>query len=111
MKKLSEIKEDAVLIVEETVLTKEDILNDLNYYKNKDIYTTTEYKARIDAMDMLERAIESEYQDMYDDWDEEVLKDVTSEDIKELQVILDRILNRSKNIAYLEDEKIEVDIK
>lgn len=110
MKKLSEIKDNDILIVDEEILTKEDLLNDLKYYRDKKVYTATEYKASIDASDMLDYAIEREYNNMYDGWYERICSDVLEEDIRDLQTILDRILNRNDNISYLEGEKVEIDI-
>lgn len=110
MKRLSEIKDDESLIVGDEVLTKEDLLNDIEYYRDKEVYTATEYKANINASDMLDYAIECEDQNMYDGWIEEIFNDVAEEDIRDLQVILDRILSRSDNISYQEDEEVEIDI-
>lgn len=110
MKKLSEIKDDENLIVGDEVLTKEDLLNDIEYYRDKEVYTVTEYKANLDASDMLDYAIECESNNMYDGWCEKIYNDIVEEDIRDLQAILDRILNRSENISYEEDEKVEIDI-
>lgn len=109
-KKLSELKDTDILLVGEDITEKEELLNDWEYYKGKEIYTTKQYKANISAEDMLDNALECEYQNMYESWYEEVWKDVTETDIKDLQSILDRILSRSKNIAYIEDKKVEIDI-
>lgn len=113
-KKLSELKDEDMLIIDGTVRSKEDFLNELEFYKYEvdKVYTATQYKAHIDAWDMLEGALENEYQNMYEDWFDNILSDVTEEDIKDIQSILDRILSRneSTNICYTEDEIVEVDI-
>lgn len=115
-KKLSELKDEDMLIVDGYVMSKEDFLNDFEFYKNKAdrVYTTTQYKAHIDANDMLEDAFEKEYDNnMYEGWFDNIVSDVTEEDIKELQDIVDRILarNESTNICYIEeDEKVEIDL-
>lgn len=116
-KKLSELKDEDMLIVNGyDVVSKEDFLNDLEFYKNKAerVYTTTQYKAHIDAKYMLEDAFEREYDNnnMYEEWFDNIVSDVTEEDIKELQKIVDRILarNESTNICYIEDEKVEIDL-
>jgi hypothetical protein len=103
--------------MDETVITKADILEDLdfikNHSKNKDsLYTTTTYYAELDAKDVLDTALENEYQNMYEDWYEAIWNDVTEEDIKDIQVILDRILarNKERNTCYLSEEKVEFDL-
>lgn len=111
MIKLSELKDDVNVIDENlSIYTLEEVKNDLLYFKGKKIHTTTEYRAGIDARDMLESAIESEYDNMYEDWNEHVLDDVTEEDIIKVQTILDDILSRSEdqNIAYYQNEEIDV---
>ncbi|MDK0979371.1 GTP-binding protein [Clostridium perfringens] len=114
-KKLSELKDEDMLIVDGTVMPKEDFIRDFKYYKSiaDKVYTTTQYKAHIDAKDMLDDALEREYENnMYEGWFDNIVSDVTEDDIKELQKIVDRILSRSEytNICYIEDEKVEVDI-
>lgn len=115
-KKLSELKDEDMLIVNGyDVVSKEDFLNDLEFYKNKAerVYTTTQYKANVNAEYMLEDAFEREYNNMYEGWFDNIVSDITEDDIKELQEIVDRILtrNESTNICYIEDEKVIVDIK
>lgn len=114
-KKLSELKDEDMLIVNGyDVVSKEDFLNDLEFYKNKAerVYTTTQYKANVNAEYMLEDAFEREYNNMYEGWLENIEQDVTEDDIKDIQSILDRILSRSEstNICYTEDEKVEIDL-
>ncbi|MDK0667363.1 hypothetical protein REO35_04400 [Clostridium perfringens] len=62
-KKLSELKDEDMLIVDGYVMSKEDFLNDFKFYKNKvdKVYTTTQYKANVNAEYMLEDALEREY--------------------------------------------------
>ena len=113
MVKLSELKDDMKVINENlSIYTVKDVKNDLLYFEGNIIYTAKEYQASIDARSMLESAIESEYDNMYEDWNEHILDDVIEDDIVELQTILDAILSRSKdqNIAYYQDEEIEIDI-
>lgn len=113
-KKLSELKDEDMLLVDGYVVSKEDFIRDFKYYKSiaDRVYTTTQYKAHIDAKDMLEDAFEREYDNMYEGWLENIEQDVTEDDIKELQKVVDRILarNESTNICYIEDEKVEIDL-
>lgn len=126
MIKLSELKDEDMISVCSSnnyngdLISKADLLDDLEYYINKsneddkfEIYSTTKYYANINAKDMLESAIENEYQSMYEDWDESISNDVEEQDIKDIQIVLDRILarNLSSNISYENDQLIEFDIE
>ena len=118
MIKLSELKDDELLLVGETVMTKEDLLNELTDnkscgIKNPVVYTTIKYHAHIDANDMLDSALEYEYDNMYEDWYPNVSDSITKEDINELQAIVDRILERDKehNISYQADQEVEIDME
>jgi hypothetical protein len=113
--KLSTLSLDAKILVDgsDRVINVEDVVNDLDFYKNKELYTTTEIKASFDAESILNDAIENEAcNGMYEDWDESIKGDVKDEDIAEIQAVLDRILERSPeaNIAYESDQLIEIDI-
>lgn len=115
MKRLSELKDEDMLIIDGTVMPKEDFIRDFKHYKSiaDKVYTTTQYKANIDAKDMLDDALEREYENnMYEGWFDNIVSDITEEDIKDIQSILDRILSRSEstNICYTEDEKVEIDL-
>lgn len=79
-------------------------------HKEEEVYRTTEYKASINAKDMLETAIDCEASNMYEDWEYDVWNDITEEHINELQNVIDRILGESRNIAYFADKKVEIDI-
>ena len=111
MKKLSELKNEDMLMVGDDVISKEDLLEDLEYYKDKEVFTTEKYYARVDAFDMLENAFEYESDNMYEEWFDYIMEDITNEDIEEIQAILNRILHRNgRNFCYIENEKIEIDI-
>lgn len=110
--KLSTLSKDTIVLVDGNINinTVEDILEDLEGFRGKQVYTTTEYRASFDAESILNDAIENEYQNMYEDWDESIQSDITQEDINDLQIIFDRILSRSSNIAYEADKLIEIDM-
>lgn len=112
MKKLSELKDEDMLMVGDDVISKEDLLEDWEYYKDKEVFTTIKYYAGIDAFDMLESTFEYESDEMYEEWFDKIMEDITEKDIEEIQSILDRILarNKQRNFCYVEDEKIEIDI-
>lgn len=109
--KLSELKNENMLLVgENIIISKEDYINEIQEHIGKQVYTTTAYRANINAKRMLEDAIECEADNMHEDWESDVWDDITEEDIKELQNILDRILSRSSNVSYTADKKVEIDI-
>lgn len=109
--KLSEVKNDAMLLVGgNLVISKEDYLQEIKEHEGQEVYTTIEYTANIDARSMLDSAIECEADNMYEDWDYDVMRDITDKDILELQNVIDRILSRSKNVSYREDKKVEIDM-
>lgn len=117
MIKLSELKDDEVLLVNEKVMSKLDLLNELAEnkscgIKNPEVYTTRQYQANLDAKNIMESAIEYEYQSMFEDWDQGIWNDITEEDLKDIQIVLDRILERNKehNISYEGIELVEIDI-
>ncbi|UZP01915.1 hypothetical protein JW813_09200 [Clostridium botulinum] len=114
--KLSELGKDTIVLVDgnSQINTVFDILEDFEGFKNKKIYTTKEYKANFDAENIINNAIENEYNNgMYEDWDDSIKAYVTEEDIKDLQKIFDRILarNPSSNIAYESDKLIDIDLE
>lgn len=115
MIKLSELKNDDVLIDENNwVTTVEEVKSDLAYFRDKEkkLYTTTKYYASVDAASFIDEAFDSVYENgMYEDWNEMIKQDITEEDVKKIQAVFDEILdrNKSQNIAYYQNEKVEVD--
>jgi hypothetical protein len=79
MSKLSELKDDEVLLVNnELVLTKKEFLEDFPTQEDREgcgVYTTTKYHAYLNARDILNKAIEDEACDkMYDEWMDKIHK-------------------------------------
>lgn len=109
--KLSDLKNDEMLLVGENyVISKEDFVKEIEEYRDKEVYTTTEYRAGIDAKYMLENAIDCEADNMYEDWETDIWDDITQEDIDELQRIVNRILSGSRNVCYVAYKRVEIDI-
>ena len=113
--KLSTLSKDDIIIAEGefNTITVEDILNDLDYYRDIDIFTTIPHKAEFNAEEIIESAIEYvQINGMYDGWDDNILEDITKDDIYEMQNIFDRVLARRpyQNISYTEDKLIEIDL-
>ena len=113
--KLSTLSQNTMIYVEDdiAVRTVKEILEDIENYRNKKLYTTKKYNASFNAEEVIEEAIENEYNNgMYEGWDDNILIDVSEKDIKDIQAVLDRILARSpeQNIAYLAHKLIEIDV-
>ena len=127
MKKLSELKDtDKVIVNNEIIMTKSELIDEivlgmsggLSMFNRidsiKTIYSAKEtYRARLDAGDMLEQAIENEADNMYEDWEDYIWADIERGDIKDIQLILDDIMSRNTqcNIAYEADEELELDLE
>lgn len=126
MKKLSELKDtDKVIVNNKIIMTKSelideitlDMLSELSSYgvdNIETVYSTKEsYRARLDATDMLEQAIENEADNMYEDWEDYIWADIEIGDIKDIQLILDDIMSRDSqsNIAHEPDEELELDLQ
>ena len=76
--KLSELKNENMLLVgEDIVSSKEDYINEIQEHIGKQVYTTTAYRANINAKRMLEDAIECEADNMHEDWESDVWDDIT----------------------------------
>ena len=115
MIKLSELKDDEMLLVDnELIMTKKEFLEGLPMEDQKDsnVYTTTSYTASLNAKDVLYDALEGEATNMHDNWLDDIHKNITNNDIKEIQIVLDRILERNKkfNVSYQADKEVEIDI-
>ena len=127
MKKLSELKDtDKVIVNNKIIMTKSELIDEivlgmlggLSMFNRidsiKTIYSAKEtYRARLDAGDMLEQAIENEADNMYEDWEDYIWADIERGDIKDIQLILDDIMSRNAqcNIAYEADEELELDLQ
>ena len=127
MKKLSELKDtDKVIVNNEIIMTKSELIDEivlgmlggLSMFNRidsiKTIYSAKEtHRARLDAGDMLEQAIENEADNMYEDWEDYIWADIERGDIKDIQLILDDIMSRDPqcNIAYEADEELELDLE
>ena len=127
MKKLSELKDtDKVIVNNEIIMTKSELIDEivlgmlggLSMFNRidsiKTIYSAKEtHRARLDAGDMLEQAIENEADNMYEDWEDYIWADIERGDIKDIQLILDDIMSRDPqgNITYEADEELELDLQ
>lgn len=116
MVKLSELNMEDMLYIEgeygDSIMTKTEVLDELDYIKQegKKIYTTHEYEAKVNAKYVIDWAIEDEYQNMHEDWDLEAMREVTEEDIEDIQKVFDRILDRTNRVSYYADKEVEIDL-
>lgn len=113
--KLSTLSKDETIYIEDTsvLLSVGEVLEHLDEFRDKELYTTVERYAGFNAKEILNNAIENECSDeMYEDWAENIKEDIEEKDIKEIQVILNRILARNpeQNMAYVTDKLIEIDV-
>lgn len=126
MKKLSELKDtDKVIVNNEIIMTKSELIDEIvlgmlselssfGVDNIETVYSAKEsYRARLDARDMLEQAIENEADNMYEDWEDYIWADIEIGDIKDIQLILDDIMSRDTqcNITYEADEELELDLQ
>lgn len=115
MIKLSSLSDDSMLAIGDDdiiVISKSDYLLDRTYYKGN-VYLAESRKASLNAKSMLEDAIENEEcNNMYDGWESSIWEDIKEQDIKDIQAILDRIINNnsSANVAWHSGEMVEIDI-
>lgn len=119
MIKLSELKNEDELFFGNYVVTKEEILSNLDLYKEKistddsyQLQSTDRYDATVSAESILYRALEEEAKNMYEGWEDSVRSEVLETDIQKIQLILDEILNRNKksNTCYYGKELVEIDM-
>lgn len=91
----------------------EDILEDLEFYKDKEVYTVTPHYASFNAEKIMDSVIENEScNGMYEDWEDVIWNDITPKDLADLQEVFNRILSRNPeaNVSYEEDKLIEFDV-
>ncbi len=115
MIKLSTLKDNEILVVgdEYKLMTKEELITNIDEFKEMNVYTLGIHYATLNAKDMLKSAIKNEEDDnMYEEWGNLIWGDVTDNDINQIQSILDRILKKSpkQNIACYQDKSVEIDI-
>lgn len=115
MVKLSTLKENEILVVGDQyqLMTKEELITNIDEFKEMNVYTLGIHYATLNAKDMLKNVIKNEECDnMYEEWGNLIWKDITDRDINQIQKILDRILKKSpkQNIACYQDKQVEIDI-
>ena len=119
MIKLSELKDDEKLIYGNKyysdvfeIIEANDVKKEPEKYRKFTLHTTTEYKANLNAVRAVEWEIDTESDDMYEDWDERILGWFTQEDYAKIQAVFDKVIERGgdTNISYDFGELIEIDL-
>lgn len=97
-----------------TVMYADDLRNELEIFPNHmfgKYFTTTSDVLKFDAKEMIEDYIESyeESGDGYEDMTEACMADISDEDIRDIQKILDGISNSTENfVTYYRDKEIDI---
>ncbi len=115
---LSELSDDVEISIEgsSTVYTVAQVKHEIQelgeeHHLSKNWYTISYKRWYPSANTMIERYIESEYADMYEDWDERANECITEKVISKIQKILDKAFNSDYATTYWTyDNKVEIDI-
>lgn len=118
MIKLSELKDDEILLVNnELVLTKKEFLEEFKIKEEKDkckVQTTKIYHTvNFNAKDILDKFIDEESKSMHKEWKDYIKSNITEDEINEVQAVFDKISERNKeyNVSYLGNEEVEIYIE
>ena len=110
MAKLSELPNETILVIEETAMTKEEYLDSHYFLDCEDvkIYVGDKEVAEFSW----DSEIESESEQMYEDWNDNILADISDEEwviLKKAEEIINRAYE--ENPTYWEGESVEVDMQ
>src|SRR5699024_4129022 len=117
--KLSELADDVCVALEDSfrVYTVEELKQEISefsepHYKKGNWYIVEKRQWEPDAHRMLERYIEMEAEDLYEDWEERVWGDIQEEDIRKIQNILDNIFgnNVTEYWEYKFSKRVDIDV-
>lgn len=114
MKKFSELSNSSLLFVNDELVYKKDVFDNLSDYRNGDFFVANEDKIEVNTelvQNMLEDFSESlcDDRELYEEWDWEFMKQVDDLDMKELKIIISRIMDRVPK-CYHKGEEIEFDM-
>jgi len=115
---LSELNDDVEISIEETstVYTVAELKREIvelgePHHESDNWYTIIRKKWSPDAQSMLEGYIESEYENMYENWDERAWDCVSKGAIKKIQDVLDEAFKSDYATSYWEyDVPVNIDI-
>lgn len=110
--KLSELPNEAELSVEESgyTITAGELRSDLERDGDLDVasdsWRTIQRKSwKPDARDMIEKYIEDEYDEMYEEWDSRAMECLEHEHFQKIQEVLDEAFKGDSATAYWSYEK------
>ena len=112
--KFSEMSDCEYLFCEDEFVQKEEILDEIDEYRNSNFFTAVECKVEFgvdDTKDMLEGLSECVACDneLWEEWDCEFMKQVTDEDLEQITEVINRIIKRAPT-CYIPGEEIEFDM-
>ena len=115
MVKFSELSECTYVFCGEELLLKEEVLEDLEEYRGRKFFTANKKEIEFevnDTKDMLEILADDIYcnRDLYEDWDDEFMRQIDKEDLEQITGIINRIIKRVPT-CYEAGEVIEFDIQ
>lgn len=114
MIKFSEISDCAYVFYGDTLVCKEDILDEIEEYRGGEFFIAVEKEVRFetdDTKDMLENLSDYLYcnKELYEDWDLEFMRQITKEDLEQITEVIKRIVKRVPT-CYEPGEVIEFDM-
>ena len=105
---VASVNASGVYTVEEL---KDEIMGGEPHHETKGWYIVGRKKWKPNAHNMLENYIEGESDEMYEDWEERVLSNLTDEAVAKIQAVLDEVLDHDYVTEYYTYETpIEIDI-
>ncbi|CUN12288.1 hypothetical protein [Turicibacter sanguinis] len=114
MIKFSEISDCAYVFYGDRLVCKEEILDELEEYRGGEFFTAITKEVGFgleDAKDMLKELADDLYcnRELYEDWDDEFMKQTTNEDLEQIVKVIKGIIKRVPT-CYEAGEEIEFDI-
>lgn len=114
MVKFSELSECTYVFCGEELLLKEEVLEDLEEYRGRKFFTANKKEIEFevnDTKDMLETLADHIYcnKELYEDWDDEFMKQVGEDDLEQITEIIKKIIKRTPT-CYEVGEEIDFDM-
>ena len=114
MKKFSELSNSSLLFVNDELVCKKNVLDNLSDYRNGDFFVANEDKIEVNTelvQNMLEDFSESlcDDRELYEDWDDEFMKQITNEDLEQITKVIKGIIKRVPTCCEA-GEEIEFDM-
>ena len=103
-----------MLFVDDELVDKEYILDRLEEYRGGELFTAIEKEVKFginDTKDMLRELADDLYcnRELYEDWDDEFMKQITNEDLEQITKVIKGIIKRVPTCCEA-GEEIEFDM-